>query len=807
MRLGLGSWPRDQADGGVPAPISLYMARRGTISTAAGLISTVLLAGCAINAPPVPRDESIRANGTVPTRPAAPGVIRQAWIEAELTAEVRRGIDPLLPSLGWDTPQGRTMVNRILPAAFSERRRVEPDASERRLAMAADSTPAELQAVKRWFDRCYWDATTRGFSGMGGAWPRKPGVIDPLPDDPALRVVIAMQTDWLGVWGPADAPRFKARSKGTMDGPESPEQQAARVGTIAACREEGAALIADSLARAVASPSFAGERVQLLGLLIVRLDRRDFDTATHLRAADLYAARADADPWLAALYQGVVLHERAWLARGDDTIADTAPEQLARFQKGLDEAYGPLTEAHRLAPHRPHAAGVLIRQALGTSNPRHETPEYWFQLATAADPTWFDAYNRLTYTTLVRWGGTARDRLSLLRRMQHAARQPGGGAIGMLAPGLLNEAREDESDILSDPATLEEFQACLRPLWKNADAGTAARTGVDPDEAWSLALVIARQARDAAGALALLDEPGRKFVAPDSDDFKATWTDISRWALERHPGDGPVYKQMNAAVASGDLAEAAKLATNLVASAKSPRAAEAAHSVLAVCDLDRRLAAGETIDIAGPALRPSWNGNAAVLAKCFSGEAISLANVAVASGESTRTSFPVRLSGRYRVEVETHLPPRDPKMSMGPYVWFDLGPEPRDPKGDRRVVRFMASNEQFQMMGGIKSQRREQNLGIARKEPLRQLTLDVDGPRAHVLLNGTLWDVIEALAPPAAPRGAYSPSPPPPVEPVIGGVFGIESYAANPDQGITITAIRISRPAGPLIDKPLESTK
>lgn len=756
---------------------------------------------------PAQRDEPIHASKTVPARPAAPAAIRQSWIEAELVAEIRRGLDPLLPSLGWDTPQGRTMVDRTLPAAFSERLRVEPDATERRLAMATDATPAELQAVKRWFDRCYGDATTREFSDMGGAWPQTPGVIDPLPEDPALRIVIAMQTDWLGVWGLADAPRFKIKSKGTMDGSESPEQQAARAGTIAACREEGAALIADALARAVASPRFAGERVQLLGLLIVRLDCRYFDTATHLRAADLYAARADADPWLAALYRGVVLHERAWRARGTEYADKTTPEQFARFQAGLDECYGPLTEAHRLAPHLPHAAGVLIHQALGTSNPRHETPEYWFQLAAAADPTWIDAYNRLTYTTLDRWGGTARDRLSLLRRMQHAARQPGGGAIGMLAPGLLKTIREDDSAIMADPATLEEFQACLRPLWKNADATTAARTGVDPDEAWSLSLIIARQARDAAGAWAILDELGRTFVAPDSDDFKATWTDISRWALERHPSDGPAYKQMNAAVASGDLAKAATLATDLAAAAKSPRTAEAARGVLAVCDLDRRLAAGETIDIAGPLVRSFWTGNAAVLAKCFTGEAISLTNIAVASEESTRVAFPIRLSGRYRIEVELRLPPRAPKMSMGPYVWFDFGPEPRDPRGDRRVVRLMASNEQFQMLGGIKSQRRRQNLGIARREPLQQLVIDVDSPRAHVYLNGALWDVFEAVAPPTATGGAYSPPAPPPVEPVIGGVFGIDTYAANPDHGITITAIRISRPAGPLADTPLELTK
>lgn len=781
--------------------------RNWNILAIAGLSSIVPLAGCATGSSALARAGSVQSARDDSTRPAAPAAIRQAWVEAELVAEIRRGLDPLLPGLGWDTPRGRTMVNRILPAAFSERLRVEPDAAERRLAMATDETPPSVQAVTRWFERCYWDATTRGFSDMGGAWPQNPGTIDPLPEDPALRVVIAMQTDWLGVWGLHDGPRFERKSKGTMDGPESPEQRAARAGTIAACREEGAAVIAEALARAVASPAFAGERVQLLGLLIVRLDRRDFDTATHLRAADLYAARTDADPWLAALYRGVVLQDRAWLARGEDTLGNTTPEQLALFQRGLDEAYGPLTEAHRLAPHRPHAAGVLVGHALGTSNPRHETPESWFQLATGADPTWFDAYNRLTYTTLDRWGGTARDRLSLLRRMRHAARQPGGGAIAMLAPGLLAMARADDSAIMADPATLEEFQACLRPLWKTADATTAARTGVDPDEAWSLALVIARQARDAAGALAILDEPGRTFITPDRDDFKAAWTDLLRWALERHPSDGPAYTRMNAAVASGDLAKAATLATDLAASAKSPRTVEAARGVLAVCDLDRRLAAGETIDIADPVLRPFWTGSASVLAKSFAGEAISLGNAAVASGESTRAFFPGRLSGRYRVEVEIQLPPRDPKRPTGPCVWFDLGPEPRDPKGDRRVVRLMAANEQFQLMGGIKSQRRDENLGVARAEPLHQLVIDVDSPRAHVRLNGVLWDVIEAVAPPPAPRGAYSPPAPPPVEPKIGGVFGIDTYATNPGQVIRISAIRISRPAEPLADKPLERTK
>jgi hypothetical protein len=734
-------------------------------------------------------------------------VIRQAWIETQLTAEVRRGLEPLLPSLGWDTPQGRAMVDRVLPAAFSERLRVEPDAAERRLAMATDETPPNLQAVKRWFDRCYWDATTRGFSGMGGAWPQKPGVIDPLPDDPALRVVIAMQTDWLGVWGLADAPRFKLKSKGTMDGPESPEKQAARLGSIAACRDEGAALIADALARAVASPAFAGERVQLLGLLIVRLDDRYFDTATHLRAADLYAARADANPWLAALYRGVVLQEGAWLARGSDYADKTTPEQFARFQKGLDECYGPLSEAHRLAPHRPHAAGVLIRQALGTNNTRHVTPEYWFQLAAAADPTWFEAYDHLTYTTLDRWGGTARDRLSMLGRMQRASLQPGGGAIAMLAPGLLKFAREDDADLMADPAMLEEFQACLRPLWKNADAGTAAMSGVDPDEAWSLALILARQSRDVAGAWAILDEQGRRFITPDDDEFKMGWSDIERWALERHPSDGPAYKQMNAVITAGDLSKAAAIATDLLAAAKSLRTANAARATLALCDLDRRLAAGDTINLLASDLRPFWNGNAAVLSKCFAGQPITLTNIAAASGESMRVAFPIRLSGRYRIEVELQLPPRAPKMSGGPYVWFDLGPEPRDPKGDRRVVRFMAANEQFQMMGGMKSQRREQNLGIARKEPLHQLVIDVDSPRAHIILNGNLWDVFEAVAPPPEPRGAYSPKPPPPVEPAISGVFGIDNYAATPDQGITITAIRITRPTEPLVARPLKPAK
>ncbi|MFN7021683.1 MAG: hypothetical protein ACK4WH_10195 [Phycisphaerales bacterium] len=120
----------------------------------------------------------------------------------------------------------------------------------------------------------------------------------------------------------------------------------------------------------------------------------------------------------------------------------------------------------------------------------------------------------------------------------------------------------------------------------------------------------------------------------------------------------------------------------------------------------------------------------------------------------------------------------------------------------------MAANEQFQMMGGIKSQRREQNLGIARKEPLQQLVIDVDSPRAHVYLNGTLWDVFEAVAPPtAAPRGAFSPPAPPPVEPGIGGVLGIDTYAANPDEKITITAIRVSRPREPLVDRPLGPAK
>lgn len=712
--------------------------------------------------------------------PHAATPMRQRDVERALLAAVRQDLAPLLPALGWDGPAGRAMVDRVLAAAFSERLRIARDPADRQFLDLREGDAGAARTVRRWFERVHALATSRQFGDKGGFWPETNGVVGELPDGPLLRLAIALQSDWLGSWM-----LDLGTAKGTMDGPPGDAAHADRAARTEACRQRAAELIAGSLAGAAADPRCAGERVRLIGLLITWLDLRELDGPTFARAADLYDARPDADPWIGALFRGVVELDRARRARGDGPFAAVPPERAGSFQAGLNDAYASLARAHRLAPHRPEAASLLVHQALGTTDPGHETQEYWFQLATAADPTWCHAYRSLLYGTLDRWGGDDRRRLSLLRRLRAAADLEGGAPAAMLAPVLMNMAAQDESGVLSNRMFIDGVIDCLR--------AAAARAGeVDPDEAWSLAAVAARRARRADVLWSLFDEPHRRYVRSDLEGLDLPYESIERWALVRHPTLGAAFAAAESALERGDMAEAGRRASEVaMAAERSPSLRSAAEGIAAVAGLESRLAEGESVDLAQPALRSGWSGSPARLERAFDGgPGVLLSRVDLPSGDAGRLSFALPLRGRYRLEMDLEFTGPSAPMQGEARAWLRIAEPARAGEAPRGVV-FMIGRSTVQVMGAPGASRSKAGRPMGLKSPPRTLVIDVDGARAVVLVDGRVWDVIGEAPPPAGSGRPAAPG-------NIAGRLHLENVTLGTEASLRFASIRLSRPVAPL---------
>jgi hypothetical protein len=795
-------------------------------------ITAASVLGCTAN-PGSPSQTASETAADSSQAPAAvsPAIIREPWLEDQLVAELRHGLEPLLPDLGLDNPEGRRTLDRVLPAAFSTSYRVHRDPEEVRALMWRKDSTQQVKVVKQWLGFCESLATSRKASQFGGLRPTTAFVVEPLPEDPALGVVFALQTEWMGARANSTSEQLAKAAAEAKRQNEAPEVTKARAQTMMSSRDEAPPLISDALAKAVASERFAGERIQMIGLLIVRLDKRSFDNPTHLRAAQLYAARPDADPWLASLYLGTVLQAKAWLARGDRYVSETSPEQFRALHQELDLAYEQLAKAHAIAPHRPHAAGLLVTQAMGTTNPAHEAPGFWFDQALKADPTWTDAFTRMGTAVLQRWGGSSDDRLAIARLIQQAARQPGSGSIAISARRLMALALE-EGGISANERLAEEVLAALRPLWKDADESTAKRTRVDPDDAWSLALVIACQSRNVAAACDLLEEKGRLYARRDDFDLNldVDWDQLLTWTLERHPSDGALFRQMNAAFGAGDWDTTVKHATTLAATAKNWRAAEAANAMLVTAEAARRFAAGETIDLIAPEFRDAWRVSEASREQVLGGASIAFTRPTERKGFRDDASFPMRLAGRFRMEIDlsydlpaVDIPALDNLVVLSlRLVDIDhssgIGRESTmSGKESAEIQRRYSSavRDAFALSVGrrgifsrnTKSSLAERKTEVALTDLPRSVVIDVEGSGAHILIDGQLFDIVEWVPPSKSSRSSRRNSN---TAQYGGGIEGdLTLGAANfwRNQFVFIDSIRVTRVSEPLPRRTLDGPK
>lgn len=125
-----------------------------------------------------------------------------------------------------------------------------------------------------------------------------------------------------------------------------------------------------------------------------------------LKVADQLETLENADPWTRDMLLGYFHIKRAWNLRSGKKAKDVSPAGWEGFRTHLARAYTHLNAAHHRKPMYPEAATMLITVAMGGGTPGNENPSYWFEKAVNAQLDHVDAYKRLLYALLPKWGGS-----------------------------------------------------------------------------------------------------------------------------------------------------------------------------------------------------------------------------------------------------------------------------------------------------------------------------------------------------------------------------------------------------------------
>ena len=128
---------------------------------------------------------------------------------------------------------------------------------------------------------------------------------------------------------------------------------------------------------------------------------------------ELLRAQPGADPWLTAALEGGHARETAWDRRGRGYASEVDAVGWTGFEENLVVAREALIQATELQPDFPEPYSALIQVAMGGEVQGDESPRYWFDRATAAQPDWFPALRRMMWALRPRWGGSHQEMLDL----------------------------------------------------------------------------------------------------------------------------------------------------------------------------------------------------------------------------------------------------------------------------------------------------------------------------------------------------------------------------------------------------------
>jgi len=121
----------------------------------------------------------------------------------------------------------------------------------------------------------------------------------------------------------------------------------------------------------------------------------------------------ETDKWIINLYGGRYFIKAAWAARGNGWANQVKPEGWQGFEASLERARECLMVAWKVAPNLPEAPAEMITVAMGQSNREGETVRTWFDRAIDAQFDYGDAFDKLRWALMPRWGGSHEEILAL----------------------------------------------------------------------------------------------------------------------------------------------------------------------------------------------------------------------------------------------------------------------------------------------------------------------------------------------------------------------------------------------------------
>lgn len=460
----------------------------------------------------------------------------------------------MLPLLQVDSPQTRQAANKIADSILRPGARAMLTHEEQAI-LAARANPTHAITTE-WIR----GAATSMASTSGTSWRIPPlvGSSHELPPPGVLRLLVVLRIDFGSVIEEQKATRGKsAYYTGETWRRIQAAREKARLNAPAF-----AGIITDAVAGAAEHPTLGLDGPRIAALLI---GLRDWDAsecdAFELAAAG-YASRPNADPWLKELMLGRAATCRAWAERGGNLAGETTEEQFRLFQVSLDRAFAHLVAAHRLRPERPDAAAMLARVAMGSSNPEHLTPAYWFERAVHADRGCYLAYDALLNDALPRWGADEAEAAACMRRVADSA--SGSNSIGYTVIDWLPQFLEDDPEILKTPGFAAAAFDALRPYFDSIEGN------IDQSLARSVAMTFAYHTKDATRVIEAYGIGDWEYRPIGLEAIRVPPRTMIRFADEQHNSYGAHLRDARAAAAVGDLDKAARCARHLLAMSELP---------------------------------------------------------------------------------------------------------------------------------------------------------------------------------------------------------------------------------------------
>jgi|GEM_PF-2535282 hypothetical protein len=525
--------------------------------------------------------EAIRVDGVGITRAAT-----ETELVALMTSRLESELHVVLAELVPETPTTRRAVAKIVASAFAPRtRRLTGDESTiLRLGGGprfTSITPwlrgvawGELEGPQPWRTDWFWVKEAN------------------LPEQPLLRLLVLLRLDHGTVLTERQARRDKS---GFILREDRRRLQIAEQDVAAAAPFRGR-ILSEAIAAVVNDSIFGKDGPRVAAMLLGWRSMDTSERAAFDALAEKYAERSDADAWLVELLAGHAAIGRAFAARGTGFASETSKDELAAMEVELSEAFLRLTAAHRMNSDRPEAATRLIVVATASTNPEHGTAWEWFQRAIQADRTATNAYDRMLWATLPRWGGDEAGAVRFFRAVADAKCTRLVERIPMWLSMLL----EDDPTLQREPEVAAAIFDATRVEWADSAREGASEDPATRDAMRSLALAMAFAARDVARAREALGDGNWRYVPPGSGLAAASLSEITAFVDEQDGSWGAAFAGVRSAERRGQMAVAAAQAQALLERPDLPgRVRKELERLTAIDPAVRQYEGGEAVTLVG----------------------------------------------------------------------------------------------------------------------------------------------------------------------------------------------------------------